>query len=258
MINITPEDLLQQTKSIYLYASVDEGIPEVLGSFDDTAEEVSRRSAAMQLEICSSIEQLLLAGHVRSAYSLLRTSLEIATSFAWMCKDHHNRMHKYNNGETPSIQKMMANLKWMDEYRKIYTPLSKFVHGDFRLSKIERFEYEIKSPNDSPESITATIYAQEKDGKINKMFYSDNLSAEELYKEHVPGIYLKLFDIAISMYIYASGEYSDSHSWFPKKEFVESVNYIMKKLSVNYENENYIWLDTKKILVVYNHEKWFQ
>ena len=233
-------------KMLFLAAQT-EGTAERLGQHD-MAHIVFKRAVEFQQELISTIEQVLQAGSVRPAFSLLRTSLELTTSFAWLADDFDNRLDNFSEGKCPKVQKMMSgsNLGWDEEYKKVYAPLSDFVHGSFVLSDFNKVE-KVYSGNESvPSSLFGDYFIVEAEGKTSVRLIED-VSKQELVSMHGGFIATKAFDSILTMLIRASGDYSDSHRWWPERETIEWFDRLVKD---NWGGMSFLWLSEKQRLAI--------
>lgn len=245
MFNI--REFFDVSKKMLFLAAQTEGAAERLNNHD-TADVVFKRTAEFQLELVQAIEHVLFAGSIRPAFSTLRTLLEITVSFSWLVDDFDNRIERFIKGQCPSPQKMMsrANLGWDDEYRKTYSPLSDFVHGSFVLSDFNKIELTYGNKGDVPYSALADyfIIKSEQEKLICQV---ENLPTQELVAKHGGYIAVKTFDLALTMLIRASGDYSDAFTWWPGREHVERFDHLVKNYWVDM---HFLWLSEKQRLAI--------
>ena len=234
-------DLFKEAKVMLFRAAETEGTAECLG-LNNRADIIFKRTAEFQLELLESIESILGNGKIRPAYSLIRTSLEVCTGFAWLAEDFNGRSDRYIQGRLPSIQKMMSkpNLGWKSEYEKVYSPLSDFVHGSYIKAD---FNKEIKS-NEKAISLTGLdMFFNEVDNKIT---FVGDIPKEELISKHSSFIELKVFDIVLTFLTRASGDYSDAFNWWPKVQVIEYFSKVIDRS----EGDVFLWNQEKIRLAI--------
>ncbi len=76
---------------------------------------------------------------------------------------------------------------------------------------------------------------------------AEDLSEQELVAMHGGFIAAKTFDSALTMLIRASGDYSDSHSWWPGRDSIEWFDHLVKD---NWTDMNFLWLTEKNRLAI--------
>ncbi len=233
------------SKRILFIAANTEATAESLG-YSDSSEIVFKRTAEYMIELTDSIEKTLNSGLIRPSYSLLRTALEVCTSFAWLTQDFENRLERFESGSCPSPQKMMssANLGWHNEYKYSYKPFSNFVHGSFILSELNKKVDVYEKGDEIPDSITSDLYFSLVESKV---IIVDNKSTDKLIEEHKPFIEIKTFDIVLAMLMRASGDYSDSFNWWPGREQIENFS---EKIKCIDRDDHFLWAIEKKRLAI--------
>lgn len=245
-------ELFTTARKMLFLAAHTEGTAERLGHHE-LNHIVFKRVAEYQHELIDSIESLLSRGLIRPAFSSLRTSLELTTSFAWLAEDFNNRLARFSEGRCPSVQKMMssANLGWEDEYRKTYSPLSDFVHGSFVLSDFNKVETSYQNKQDVPYSALGDYFLIRNEGSWHIHLVEDQ-PLEELIAQHSGFIAAKTFDLVLTILIRASGDYSDAFNWWPSREQVEAFDRLVKTY---WANMHFLWLSEKMRLAICRVER---
>lgn len=240
-------DILLPAKQMLFLAAHTEGTAERLGQHE-LSHIVFKRVAEFQLELLQTIEHVLDAALVRPAFSTLRTLLELTTSFAWLADDFNARLERFSNGQCPGVQKMMsrANLGWDDEYKKIYSPLSDFVHGSFALADFNKIEKIYNNKDHVPYSAFGDYFILD-DDDTKRIRLVEERQPKDLIAIHGGFIVAKSFDCILTMLLRASGDYSDSFSWWPGQECIKFFDRLVKTY---WQDMNFLWLSEKNRLAI--------
>ena len=222
-------------------------IAESLG-LHESAGITFKRTAEFHRELVEAIDNTINQGQVRPAYSLLRTLLEMCTSFSWLAQNFDSRIEKYSTGRLPSIQKMMssANLNWSNEYKNTYSSLSNFVHGSFVLSDFKKEAVIHEVDEEISYTFASDVYVCRSKEK-SRICHIYDRNQEELIREHKSFLTIKVFDIVITFLMRASGSYSDSSRWWPGIEIMEEFN---SAITLIERDHCFLWPTEKKRLAI--------
>ncbi|CAD2246676.1 hypothetical protein [Xanthomonas arboricola] len=243
--------LFEKSRKMLFLAKHQEGATERLEKHP-LGHVVFKRVAEFQCELVEATEQLVCAGKLRPALASLRTLLELTTSFSWLAENTDSRLDLFTRGRCPSAQRMMssANLWWEEEYRKVYAPLSDFVHGSFTLTDFNKVERSFDNPQAAPYSALGDYFLVFIEGDWRIRLIEDRPIGEliEVYNELISA---KAFDLALTMLMRASGDYADAFSWWPGRKEVEAFNKFVK---YHQAGMNFLWLSEKSRLAVHRVE----
>lgn len=250
-MDLDSSGLFNSARRMLVLAAHTEGTAERLGSHN-LAHIVFKRAAEFQYELVDAVEQLLLAGRVRSALASLRTMLEVTASFSWLSCDFAGRLEQLTIGRCPGAQRMMssANLGWEDEYKKSYSRLSDFVHGSFVLADFNKTETVYEDTHAAPYSVLGDYFMADVDGKPTIRLIEEK-PAEELIAAHGDFIAAKTFDLVLVMLLRASGPYADSFNWWPQNSEIEAFDELVRSTPTEI---NFLWSSEKKNLAVFRVE----
>ncbi|WP_409765204.1 hypothetical protein [Ferrovibrio sp.] len=201
---------------------------------------IFRRSVGMHIDFCAGILTCLENGQIRSAFSLLRTSLELTTKFSWLQSNYKMHLSKYLEGNTPNVKAMMHHLGWDREYIDFYTPLCAYVHGDYGISNITKFI----THDPSQASFYAEVYTLPHE---KKFVVIDDHPKKTLIKMYGPIIGLKTFDSTITTLMRGSGKYADAFRWWPHPKVIDWFNVQTK--SQEHET-HFLWSSEKQRLAI--------
>lgn len=250
-MKLDSRELFQKAREMLFLAAHREGTAERLGVHSH-GDIIFKRVAEFECELVEAIEQLVCAGKLRTALASLRTLLELTTSLSWLADGMDSRLDLFTSGRCPSAQRMMssANLGWADEYKRVYAPLSDFVHGSFTLIDFNKAEQFLDDPRSAPYSVLGDYFIVFTEDGWRVQLVEDR-PAEELIQAYGELIAAKAFDLALTMLIRASGEYADSFSWWPGRREIEAFDDLVRS---HQKGMNFLWLSEKKRLAIFRVE----
>lgn len=230
---------LDQAIAMLRVALLDESPPELFGDTPE-ADEVFNRVVEVQIELCRSIRVLAQDGLVRSCFALLRSMLEIAASVGWLAIDFEGRVGKFKLSQMPGVQNIFGKIGWPNHtYKKLYGTLSDYAHGSFTTSHIHFEERNLSGSWD--EGLLRIAIRENENAPLTGHY---ERTADDLLSDYGNMIAIHAFDFSLSTLIRACGPYSDSHSWWPRKN-IDSFNSISNDIR---QTVHTLWLHEKNIL----------